>query len=90
MLTGPEGATSLQVLGINDEDQVVGSFTDATGTHGFLFDEKSQKYTTINDPHGVNNTVLNGINDKGQVVGFYVDSTGNTNGLLVQLSGHHS
>jgi hypothetical protein len=90
LLTRPKGATSLQVLGINDEDQVVGSFTDASGTHGFLFDEKSQKYTTINDPHGVNNTVLNGINDKGQAVGFYVDSVGNTDGLLVQLSGHHS
>ena len=35
-------------------------------------------------------TVLNGINDKGQVVGFYLDSAGNTDGLLVQLSGHHS
>jgi probable HAF family extracellular repeat protein len=94
-LTGPKGAVSVQALGINNEDQVVGSYTDATGaTHGFLFDEKSQAYTTIDDPNGVKGptgmTVVNGINDRGQLVGFYLDKAGNTDGMLVQISGHHS
>ena len=93
LLTGPKGATSLQVLGINNEDQVVGSYTNATGMHGFLFDEKSQQYTTIDAPKGqkgpTSMTVLNGINDKGQAVGFFLDTAGNTEGLLVSI-GHHS
>ena len=77
-----------------NEDQVVGSFTDATGaTHGFLFDERSRSYATIDDPNGVKGptamTVVNGLNDKGQLVGFYLDAAGNTDGMLVQVSGQH-
>jgi hypothetical protein len=74
---------------------VVGSYTDATGaTHGFLFDEQSKTYATIDDPNGVKGptaqTVLNGINDKGQVVGFFLDKAGNTDGLVINVSVHHS
>jgi hypothetical protein len=94
-LNGPKGAVSTQAFGINNADQVVGSYTDATGAmHGFLFDEKSKTYATIDDPNGVKGptgmTVLNGINDKGQVAGFYLDAAGNTDGMLVQVSVHHS
>ena len=94
-LIGPKGAVSTMALGINNEDQVVGSFTDASGAmHGFLFDEQSKTYATIDDPNGVKGptamTVLNGINDKGQVVGFYLDKAGNTDGMLVNVSVHHS
>ncbi len=93
-LTGPKGSVSVQALGINNEDQVVGSYTDAAGaTHGFLFDEQSKTYATIDDPNGVKGptamTVLNGINDKGQVVGFYLDKAGNTDGIVVNVSVHH-
>jgi hypothetical protein len=94
-LSGPKGAVSVQALGLNNEDQVVGSYTDATGaTHGFLFDQKSNTYTTIDDKNGVTGptamTVLNGINDNGQVVGFYLDKNGNTDGLGVTFSVKHS
>jgi hypothetical protein len=94
-LNGPKGAVSVMALGITNEDDVVGSFTDATGaTHGFLFDAQSKSYTTINDPNGVGGptgmTVLNGINDKGQIAGFYLDKAGNTDGLLVTVSDHKS
>lgn len=93
-LNGPKGAVSVQALGINNDREVVGSFTDATGaTHGFLYDQENNSYTTIDDPNGMkgNNamTVANGINDKGQVVGFYLDNAGNTDGMLVQVPGHH-
>ena len=93
-LTGPKGAVSTMALGINNNDQVVGSYTDAAGQmHGFLFDEQSKTYATIDDPNGVKGptgmTVLNGINDKGQVVGFYLDKAGNTDGLLLNVSVHH-
>jgi probable HAF family extracellular repeat protein len=94
-LSGPKGSVSVQALGINNEDQVVGSYTDAAGaTHGFLFDEQSKTYATIDAKNGVKGptaqTVLNGINDKGQVVGFFLDNAGNTDGLLVNVSVHHS
>ncbi len=93
LLAGPKGAVSVMALGINNSDQVVGSFTDATGaTHGFLYDEKSKAYTTIDDPNGVKGptamTVVNGLNDKGQLVGFYLDANGNTDGMLIQLHHH--
>jgi hypothetical protein len=94
-LNGPAGAVSVMALGINNEDQVVGTYTDAGGAlHGFLFDEQSKTYATIDDPNGVKGTtamtVLNGINDKGQVVGFYLDTAGNTDGMLVNVSVKHS
>jgi probable HAF family extracellular repeat protein len=89
-LNGPRGAVSVQALGINNEREVVGSFTDGTGaTHGFLYDQAKNSYTTINDPNGIQGpngmTVANGINDKGQIVGFYLDQNGNTDGMLVQV-----
>lgn len=94
-LSGPQGAMSVQALGINNEDQVVGSYTDSSGaTHGFLYTQSNNSYTTINDPNAPQNagmntmTVANGINDKGQIVGFYLDAAGNTDGMLVTV--HHS
>ena len=93
LLTGPKGAVSVQALGVNNEDQVVGSYTDAAGnTHGFLYDESSKSYATVDDPNAKGMTVVNGINDTGQLVGFYLDAHGNTDGMLVQVSGssyHH-
>lgn len=97
-LTGPKGAMSVQALGINNEDQVVGSYVNSSpthATHGFVYDAQSNTYATVD---ATNNpatgkaamTVLNGINDKGQVVGFYVDKNGNTDGLGVTFSVKHS
>jgi hypothetical protein len=95
-LTGPKGAVSVQALGINNEDQVVGSFTDTTGAmHGFIYDSETNTYATVNATNNAQTgptamTVLNGINDKGQVVGFYLDKNGNTDGLGVTFSVKHS
>ncbi len=92
LLKGPRGAVSVQALGVNNEDQVVGSYVDAQGnTHGFLFDDHTKGYTTIDDPNANGMTVVNGLNDKGQLVGFYLDRAGNTDGMLVQVTPpHHS
>lgn len=91
LLAGPKNAVSVQALGVNNEDQVVGLFVDKGGnTHGFLFDEQSKSYTTIDAPHANGMTVINGLNDQGQLVGFFMDNAGNTDGLLVQVSGHKS
>jgi hypothetical protein len=84
-LSGPQGAVSVQALGVNDEDQVVGLFTDAHNvTLGFLYDQDSNSYTVINRSNTM--TVANGINDKGQIVGFYMDNNSLTHGMLGQFS----
>lgn len=72
LLAGPSDAMSVQALGLNNQGEVVGSFTDqANNTHGFVYDVQTHKYQTIDDPHANGLTVINGINDKNQLVGFY-------------------
>jgi hypothetical protein len=88
-LSGPAGATDVQALGLNNKDQVVGSYVGAHGnTHGFLYSNTTNHYTTINDPNAAGSTVVNGINNKGDMVGFYTDAAGNTDGMAVGTTGH--
>ena len=56
----------IAVDGINNSGQVVGSFDDASGQHGFVDDHG--QFTTIDYP-GVTHTSVNGINAGGQVIG---------------------
>ena len=71
------GSTFTQALGINNHDEVVGSYTDGKGnTHGFRY--RDGQYTAIDVPGGMN-TVINGVNDDGWVVGFFVDPNQNNN-----------
>lgn len=89
VLAGPSGAVSVQALGVNDFNEVVGSYSDAQGnTHGFLYNMHNKSYTTINAGNGTM-TVINGLNDRNQLVGFYLDANGNTDGLLVQVGDRH-
>jgi hypothetical protein len=78
-------STNTQALGMNNKDQIVGSYLDAAGaSHGFVLSHPltNAKFTTVDDPNGIGTTVVNGTNDLGQLVGFYVDGAGNTNGFL--------
>ena len=79
------GASSTMALGVNNSDEVVGTYTVGSGTsavmHGFTWTPQ-HGFTTVDDPHGIGTTTINGVNDHGQLVGFYVDSAGNTDGLL--------
>jgi hypothetical protein len=81
------GATSTQAFGVNDGDEVVGSYVDGTGssatTHGFVW-APGFGFQTVNDPRGTNSTTINGVNDRGDLVGFYTDSAGITDGLLAK------
>lgn len=91
VLTGPAGATDVMALGLNNVNQVVGSFVDSAGnTDGFVYDTKAQTYTTIVDPNSNGMTTVNGINDLGQLVGFYLDHAGNTDGMLANPSSPNS
>ncbi|MHB1571357.1 MAG: hypothetical protein ACYC0H_19440 [Solirubrobacteraceae bacterium] len=81
------GASMTQAFGVNDGDEVVGAYTDGTGSsatsHGFIW-SPGFGFATVDDPNGIGATTLNGINDRGTIVGFYTDSSGNTDGLLAK------
>ncbi len=86
----PSGAgTNTSFLGINNHDELVGSFAGTGGiTNGFTYNLLTNTWTTLDDPHAsataafdVTGTTINGINDLGQVVGFYSDGS-NVNGFL--------
>jgi probable HAF family extracellular repeat protein len=64
----PPGGTCIQVSGINDSGQIVGTFEDSNGDHGFI--DSNNVFTTINVP-GAFTTDADGINDLGQIVGQY-------------------
>jgi hypothetical protein len=80
------GAAATDAFGVNDNDTVVGTYTDGTGaaatTHGFIWKVGGHLTTVVDDPNGAGTTFLNGINDEGDIVGFYTDSAGNTDGLV--------
>ena len=79
------GASMTQAFGVNDRDEVVGTYTVGTGNnavmHGFTW-RPGHGFTTVDDPHGIGTTIINGVNDRGDLVGFYTDSAGNTDGML--------
>ena len=67
--------------GINNADQVVGSYTDASGqVHAFLY--SGGTFTNFDDPSASGKTVAEGINNNGQVVGYYSDASGQVHGFL--------
>jgi hypothetical protein len=80
------GATSTAAFGVNDNDTVVGTYTDGSGAsatmHGFIWRIGGSLTTKVDDPNGIGTTTLNGINNEGDIVGFYVDSKGNTDGIV--------
>jgi probable HAF family extracellular repeat protein len=63
------GARDTRAFGINARGEIVGSYTDATGTtHGFRW--RKGNVTTIAVP-GANHTEAWGINSRGDIVGRY-------------------
>ncbi len=95
------GATSIQAFGVNDAGTIVGTFSDGTLTHGFVY--TAGTYAVLDDPLGTNGTVLTGINNVGDVVGYYTDggfavhgfadfggATGGTNFVTVDVPGAES
>ena len=67
------GASETLPIGINSRGQIVGTYRDSTGVHGFLYD--GGVFTPIDVP-GASATLAFGITPSGQIVGFYSDSTG--------------
>jgi len=72
------GATLTDANGINEVGEVVGSYTSAGVTHGFLLSEGV--YTTLDVP-GATATTAWDINDSGQITGSYT-AGGTTHAFL--------
>jgi hypothetical protein len=72
------GSTSTTVRGINDLGEIVGSYQDSKGTHGFLY--SAGVYTTIDFPGAITSTAY-AINNEGQIVGNYFFDQGKTLGI---------
>jgi hypothetical protein len=82
------GATHDTVAyGINNMDIIVGSYDDADGTHGFLYD--GALYTSFDVPGSTETLPLN-INDYGIVVGSYTDASGKVRGFSYDGSDYTS
>lgn len=83
------GVTATVAVGINAPGDIVGRYTDATGTHGFLLSRGA--LTTIDvGSYGASLgcpstklTTVEGINPEGEMVGYCVDpATGDGRGFL--------
>lgn len=79
-----QGATSTQILGLNNLGQAVGTYTDSKKVaHGFVYNWRAKTFVTVDVP-GSTSTVVNGINRLGWLVGFYTDSKSNTIGFVAR------
>src|SRR5262249_21449033 len=72
LIIDPSATDGTQAFGINDSGQIVGVYTDGTGSHGFLL--VGNNYSTLDDSAG-NNTQALGINNAGQILGSFIDGT---------------
>src|SRR5215831_3664019 len=70
--SGSPGST--EAWGVNDMDQIVGSYLNATGSHGFLL--SGGTYITLDDPLATAGTFAQGINATGQIAGYYKNASG--------------
>jgi hypothetical protein len=84
---GAPGTTTMnQVLGVNDNNQAAGFYTDANGaTHGYVYNILTGTFTPINVA-GATNVTATGINNSGLVSGFFT-ANGNTMGFLENVNG---
>ncbi len=68
------GATSTVAGRINAGGDIVGNFSDGSGTHAFLLSNGA--FTTVDVP-GATATYTGGINRQGEIVGSYTNSSSN-------------
>jgi hypothetical protein len=69
------------VYGMNNLNQVVGSYSDEGGNHGYIRNADGTLTFPIDYP-GASHTFLHGINDKGWMVGSYLDTEGVYHGFF--------
>ncbi len=83
------GATATSVLSLSWQDQVVGSYVDSKGTHGFVLSSSwsygNRYWQSIDEPKAAGTTVVTGINNHHEIVGWYIDADGHTNGFAATI-----
>ncbi len=68
---------------VNDHGQVVGSYQDSAGIHGFYYDGST--YTSLDFPGNSGGTLAEGINNSGVISGEYLTNQGTeTHGFVYQ------
>jgi len=80
-----DGATSSAASGINNLNEVVGSYTDSTGAEHGYFRDGAGNITAPIDISGAASTELRGINDNDLMVGRYYDSAGESHGFAFKF-----
>jgi probable HAF family extracellular repeat protein len=76
-------ASETELVGINENGQIVGGYFDSSGVHSFLYNSNGGTYTDLNFPSPHAGPL--GINDNGQIVGGAYDSSGE-HGFLYNLN----
>ncbi len=86
--TGAPGVVTVnQLLGVNDNNQAAGFYTDANGAaHGYVYNVLTGNFSAINVA-GATSVTATGINNSGLVSGFFTDANGNTQGFLENVDG---
>jgi len=80
------GASRTDANGINDAGQIVGSYQDGAGSHGFFLDSDGTTFTSIDFP-GATSTLAYGINNAGEIVGSYTSSDGTPHAFAAYPTG---
>ncbi|HWG25148.1 CHRD domain-containing protein, partial [Actinospica sp.] len=77
-----------QLLGINDDGDAVGFYTDAAGSnHGYTYSIHSHKFRSVMvSGQGATSVTAAGINGRGDIAGFFTGSGGTQDAFL--LTGH--
>jgi hypothetical protein len=83
----PSGGTV--PFGINDNNQIVGDYLDASSNHRLGFLLSNGAYTTIR-PQGAALAVAEGINNSGIIVGVYLDDNGGQHGFVRLQNGTYT
>jgi hypothetical protein len=82
------GSKTTQALSLNDNDGIVGSYADSSGTHGFLIPALTSSDMSVTPIDvmigGTNyyNGLVNSLNTEWAISGQYDDGAGNSYGFL--------
>lgn len=79
-----------QLLGINDDGEAVGFYTDANGAnHGYTYSIRSHRFHTVN-VSGATSVTAAGVNGDGDIAGFFTGSNGAQDGFLLSEGGRQT
>ena len=75
VLDDPLATKGTRLTSINDQGQIVGSYSDDTSSHVFLY--SGGVFTTVTNINGGKDFGIGSINDRGMIAGSYSDPAGN-------------